>query len=67
MQAIFGKARAYYYWILRGIDDNRDRPGAGSKSVGAENTFTIDLTEFEPMLAELQPLIDKVLRYGAAS
>jgi DNA polymerase-4 len=30
------------------------------KSVGAENTFFTDLTEFEAMVSELQPLIDKV-------
>jgi nucleotidyltransferase/DNA polymerase involved in DNA repair len=34
-----------------------------SESVGAENTFSIDLTEFEAMVSELQPLIDKVWRY----
>ncbi len=33
------------------------------KSVGAENTFFSDLTEFEAMLAELEPLIDKVRRH----
>jgi DNA polymerase IV len=30
------------------------------KSVGAENTFSIDLTEFGAMVAELRPPIDKV-------
>ena len=29
------------------------------KSVGAKNTFSTDLTEFDAMAAELQPLIDK--------
>ena len=33
------------------------------KSVGAENTFSSDLTEFGPMAAELQPLVDKVWRH----
>jgi DNA polymerase IV len=33
------------------------------KSVGAENTFSSDLTELETMLSELQPLIDKVWRH----
>ena len=33
------------------------------KSVGAENTFSSDLTEFDPMVAELLPLIDKVWRH----
>src|SRR6201996_6747310 len=30
------------------------------KSVGADNTFSSDLLEFESMVAERQPLIDKV-------
>jgi DNA polymerase-4 len=33
------------------------------KSVGAENTFLSDLTEFDAMAAEVQPLIDKVWRH----
>src|SRR6202048_904840 len=37
--------------------------GCDRKSVGAENTFSTDLTEFEAMVAELQPLIDKVWRH----
>ena len=46
-------------------DRNHDREVRANrirKSVGAENTFSSDLTEFEPMVAELQPLIDKVWR-----
>jgi nucleotidyltransferase/DNA polymerase involved in DNA repair len=34
------------------------------KSVGAENTFSTDLTEFDAMAAELQPLIERVWRHG---
>jgi DNA polymerase IV len=63
MQAHFGKAGAYYYWISRGVDDRPVRANRIRKSVGAENTFSNDLTEFEPMFAELQPLIDKVWRH----
>jgi DNA polymerase-4 len=63
MQANFGKAGAYYYWISRGVDHREVRANRIRKSVGAENTFSTDLTEFEPMLAELQPLIDKVWRH----
>jgi DNA polymerase-4 len=63
LQANFGKAGAYYYWISRGVDDREVRADRIRKSVGAENTFSADLTEFEPMLAELQPLIDKVWRH----
>jgi DNA polymerase-4 len=63
MQVNFGKAGAYYYWISRGIDDREVRANRIRKSVGAENTFFADLTEFEAMAAELQPLIDKVWRH----
>jgi nucleotidyltransferase/DNA polymerase involved in DNA repair len=63
MQANFGKAGAYYYWIPRGIDNREVRADRIRKSVGAENTFSSDLTEFDAMAAELQPLIDKVWRY----
>jgi DNA polymerase-4 len=63
MQANFGKAGSYYFWISRGSDDREVRPDRIRKSVGAENTFFTDLTEFEAMVSELQPLIDKVWRH----
>ena len=63
MQANFGKAGAYYYWISRGVDHREVRANRIRKSVGAENTFSSDLTEFDAMVAELQPLIDKVWRH----
>ena len=63
MQANFGKAGAYYYWISRGLDNREVRANRIRKSVGAENTFSTDLTEFDAMAAELQPLIDKVWRH----
>ena len=63
MQANFGKAGAYYYWISRGVDNREVRPNRIRKSVGAENTFAADLAEFDAMVAELQPLIDKVWRH----
>lgn len=60
LQAHFGKAGTYYYWISRGVDERPVRANRIRKSVGAENTFSSDLTSFEAMVAELQPLIDKV-------
>jgi DNA polymerase-4 len=63
MQANFGKAGSYYYWISRGVDNRDVRADRVRKSVGAENTFFTDLTEFETMVSELQPLIDKVWRH----
>ena len=63
MQTNFGKAGSYYYWISRGVDNREVKADRVRKSVGAENTFLNDLTEFEAMLSELQPLIDKVWRH----
>jgi DNA polymerase IV len=47
MQANFGKAGGYYYWISRGVDNREVRADRIRKSVGAENTFSTDLTEFD--------------------
>jgi DNA polymerase-4 len=63
MDANFGKAGAYYYWISRGVDERPVRANRIRKSVGAENTFSTDLTEFAAMVAELDPLIDKVWQH----
>jgi DNA polymerase IV len=63
MQANFGKAGSHYYWISRGVDNREVRANRIRKSVGAENTFSSDLTDFDAMAAELQPLIDKVWRH----
>lgn len=63
LNANFGKSGAYYYWISRGIDERPVRANRVRKSVGAENTFSTDLTEFDAMAAELEPLIEKVWRH----
>jgi DNA polymerase-4 len=59
----FGKAGPYFYAIARGIDDGPVHPDRIRKSIGAEATFFRDLVEFDDMLAELQPLLDKVWRW----
>jgi DNA polymerase IV len=63
MTANFGKVGAYYYWISRGIDERPVRANRIRKSVGAENTFSQDLADYEALAAELQPLIEKVWRH----
>jgi DNA polymerase-4 len=60
LQENFGKAGAYYYWISRGIDDRPVRANRIRKSVGAENTFLSDLSDFDALVAELEPLVEKV-------
>ncbi len=59
----FGKAGRFYYWIARGIDERPVHADRVRKSVGAENTFSEDLTAFEAMRGELMPIIAKVWRY----
>ena len=59
----FGKAGPHYYDICRGIDNRPVCADRVRKSVGAETTFSRDLTSFDEMRAELSPLIDKVWRY----
>ena len=63
LQQHFGKAGPYYYSICRGIDDRPVRADRVRKSVGAETTFSRDLTSLDDMTAELEPLVDKVWRY----
>lgn len=63
MTANFGKAGTYYYWISRGIDERPVRANRIRKSVGAENTFSQDLADYEALAAQLQPLIEKVWRH----
>jgi DNA polymerase-4 len=58
MAANFGKAGAYYY--SRGIDERPVRANRVRKSVGAESTFSQDLTDYDALATELRPLIEKV-------
>ena len=63
MTANFGKSGTHFYWISRGVDDRPVRADRVRKSVGAENTFATDLSELEPLMAEIEPLVDKVWLY----
>jgi nucleotidyltransferase/DNA polymerase involved in DNA repair len=57
---------SYCYWISRGIDGRPVRAHRIRKFVGAENTFSQDLADYEALAAELQPLIHKVWRHCEA-
>lgn len=59
----FGKAGRHFYYICRGVDHRLVLPNRIRKSVGAENTFSRDLTSLDDMRAEIGPLVDKVWRY----
>jgi DNA polymerase-4 len=59
----FGKAGRHFYCICRGVDHRAVHSNRIRKSVGAENTFSRDLTTLHDMRAELHPLVDKVWYY----
>jgi DNA polymerase-4 len=63
----FGKAGAFYYRIVRGIDDRDVQPHRETKSMGAEDTFAYDLTGIDEMHTELEKIAktvnDRLLRY----
>jgi len=63
LQHHFGKAGAYYYWAARGVDERPVRADRTRKSVGAENTFSVDLFTYEAARAALREIVDKVWRY----
>lgn len=67
LQLHFGKAGPYFYWIARGVDERQVKADRVRKSVGAEDTFSVDVHDFETAQAGLEPLIEKVWRYCEAS
>jgi DNA polymerase IV len=67
LQQHFGKSGPYFYWIARGIDDRPVRADRIRKSIGAENTFSVDLFTFDAAQNELPPIIDKVWRHCESS
>jgi DNA polymerase-4 len=63
LQHHFGKAGSYYYWAARGVDERPVRADRARKSVGAENTFPVDLFTYEAARDALRGIVDKVWRY----
>lgn len=63
LQEHFGKAGAWYYRIARGIDERLVQPDRPRKSVGAEDTFSVDLLDLDAARAEITPLVAKVWRH----
>jgi DNA polymerase-4 len=62
----FGKSGAYFYGIARGIDERQVRPDRIRKSVGAEDTFSVDINDLDLATAELRPLAEKVWHHCEA-
>jgi DNA polymerase-4 len=64
---MFGKAGAFYYRIVRGLDDREVQPNRETKSMGAEDTFAYDLSTLEEMNTELEKIAklvhERLLKY----
>jgi DNA polymerase-4 len=52
----FGKVGQYYYKIARGQDDRALVPNRIRKSIGAETSFAVDLSDRSSMLVELEQI-----------
>ena len=66
LQASFGKSGGWYYRISRGIDERPVQPDRPRKSVGAEDTFMVDIFDLEAAKGELVQLAEKVWRHCEA-
>lgn len=63
----FGKSGQYFYSIARGIDEREVLANRVRKSVGAEDTFVLDIEDFALAVIELKTLAEKVWRYCEAN
>src|SRR3954451_3163419 len=63
LQQYFGKAGSYYFWAARGIDERPVRADRIRKSVGAENTFPVDLFTHEAARDAVREIVEKVWSY----
>lgn len=58
----FGKRGRFFYRLAQDDDDRAVRPNRTRKSVGAERTFSSDLTTRPAMTAALAPIAERVAR-----
>lgn len=56
----FGKSGAFFFDIVRGIDERPVVPHREAKSIGAEDTFEVDLRTVEEVIEELGRMSSKV-------
>lgn len=56
----YGKSGGFYYNIVRGIDERPVSSARETKSINAENTFSIDLDSSKDVFEKLIPIIHEV-------
>lgn len=59
---LFGKSGGYYYHICRGMDERPVRPDRIRKSVGAERTYSEDISELDEQQLALRRIAEEVGR-----
>ena len=59
----FGKAGRFYYRIVRAEDERPVNPNRIRKSIGAERTFSENLTDFHNMWDRLEDIAERVWMY----
>ncbi|MFK7806329.1 MAG: DNA polymerase IV [Saprospiraceae bacterium] len=59
----FGKTGRYYYRIVRAQDDRKVNPNRIRKSIGAERTFSEDITKPEEMAEKIEQIANIVFDY----
>lgn len=56
----FGKTGAFFYNIIRGIDNREVQPYRETKSISVEDTFAYDLENIDEMKNELEKLAERL-------
>lgn len=60
LRSRFGKQGTYLYHIARGIDERRVNPSRVRKSVGAEQTYDVDIISVQQVHERLKQIADKL-------
>lgn len=63
LQEHFGKTGWKYYQIARGVDPRPVEPDRPRKSIGCEDTFREDISDWPPAAAEVTELAERVVRH----
>ena len=58
----FGSSGAHYWQLAQGIDDRQVVPDREAKSISAETTFAMDISDMEVLRAWLVGLVEQVAR-----
>ena len=56
----FGKSGTFFYHMVRGNDTRIVQPNRKAKSIGAEDTFSTDIRDWDILCHELEKLSEKV-------